>query len=342
MRYYTEIEQANPTTAGSISDEFTVTIIEKAYDPCNDSALASASVATPIGYAWSDGMTDNQLYVDVTPTTYTSDLASCPITTTLEIQDPSSGDWNTLTQENRLEYPFVFNLASTSLVTIYTVPDQLENDYMKKYLSGDDLVVSARWSHCEDTWVEADSDCVKEAFTFTFSFELGDVCATNQISLGQNTYEQQYPIALDGTNPTLLEIPRGAVASSFSRCALETNVEVQVDKETDEWILLENSPYYSSGAVEYLRTHNYLSVDMSLDQFIQVQTALGLEDGLISAFFRFVTTNADTVDDQVVRDPFYVQFRGPAMCAQNMLDLTSGADLIRKYTVAFTVGSAAP
>jgi hypothetical protein len=60
------------------------------------------------------------------------------------------------------------------------------------------------------------------------------------------------------------------------------------------------------------------------------------------AFFRFVTTNADTVDDQKVYDPFYIQFKGPAKCEQNKLALESSAVLDHAYTVAFTVDASAP
>jgi hypothetical protein len=48
------------------------------------------------------------------------------------------------------------------------------------------------------------------------------------------------------------------------------------------------------------------------------------------------------VDEQKVLDPFYVQFNGPAKCAQNMLDLVAVVDPDRAYTVAFTVDSATP
>jgi hypothetical protein len=221
-------------------------------------------------------MTQNEQYLDLTPTASTSPSVACAITTALEIQDPAtSGEWITVTQDNLAEYPFIANLASTGLITYYTLPEHLENDFMKKYLVGDDLVVNARWSHCEDTWEEDDRECVQHPFKFTFSFALGDVCATNLIELDQRTIERHYPIALDGSS-SLLEIPRGTVAVSYTRCALETIVEVQ-DPVTEEWENYENSPYFTTGAVEYIATNSYLSVDMDLNQFIDVQTALDIE-----------------------------------------------------------------
>jgi hypothetical protein len=56
MRYYTAIQQANPTEKGWESDEFTVVINEKLYDPCNSNTINSLSSATNIGYDWTNDM----------------------------------------------------------------------------------------------------------------------------------------------------------------------------------------------------------------------------------------------------------------------------------------------
>jgi hypothetical protein len=43
-------------------------------------------------------------------------------------------------------------------------------------------------------------------------------------------------------------------------------------------------------------------INMSLEQYITVQTELEIETGKMPAFFRFVTVNDDTTDNQVVTD----------------------------------------
>jgi hypothetical protein len=53
MRYYTAIDQAVPTDAGQLSNEFTLTIVEKLYDPCNSNTLSELTQADDISYAWS-------------------------------------------------------------------------------------------------------------------------------------------------------------------------------------------------------------------------------------------------------------------------------------------------
>jgi hypothetical protein len=177
MRYHTVIEQAHPTDKGSFSDEFVVKIVEKAYDPCNDSTLTLSGDQQPIAYAWSPLWTDGEGFQDVQPSTFDNPTAACATSTGFRVQDPTSQEWTTVTHDNREEYPFVANVASSGLVTIFSVPDHTENDYMTKYASGDDLVINAQWQHCEDTWVESDADCVTDDFTITFSYPLGDVCA---------------------------------------------------------------------------------------------------------------------------------------------------------------------
>jgi hypothetical protein len=53
MRYYTAIDQAVPTEAGQLSNEFGLTIVEKLYDPCNSNTLSELTQADDISYAWS-------------------------------------------------------------------------------------------------------------------------------------------------------------------------------------------------------------------------------------------------------------------------------------------------
>jgi hypothetical protein len=43
-------------------------------------------------------------------------------------------------------------------------------------------------------------------------------------------------------------------------------------------------------------------INMSIEQYIEVQTALEIDTGKMPAFFRFVTVNSDASDDQVVYD----------------------------------------
>jgi hypothetical protein len=88
------------------------------------------------------------------------------------------------TNPDTTEYPFVVTIASSMTIQIWTEANQLENEHMQKYLSGDNLVINAQWKHCEVTWLEEDSECVTDTFTITFSYELGDVCAKNAIELG--------------------------------------------------------------------------------------------------------------------------------------------------------------
>jgi hypothetical protein len=65
MRYYSAIDQANPTTDGQISDEFTVTITELQYDPCNDNTLTGDSSVADYHYVWTEDMPQNEQYVDL-------------------------------------------------------------------------------------------------------------------------------------------------------------------------------------------------------------------------------------------------------------------------------------
>jgi hypothetical protein len=181
-------------------------------------------------------MSESDKLVDLTPSTYDSPVADCPITTVFQVKDPTTQEWTTVTNVNSLtEYPFVANVASSSLTTIFTEPEQLEHEFMQKYISGDNMVINAQWKHCETTWVEDDSDCVTDEFTITFSFELGDVCAKNIIELATMTKEQFYPIMTDGTSLGLKEVARGTISAAYSRCSLATTVQV-LDVLTDEWI----------------------------------------------------------------------------------------------------------
>jgi hypothetical protein len=230
------------------------------------------------------------------------------------------------------------------MVQIYTEPEQLELESMAKYLdvNGENLVINARWSHCEETWLEDDSDCVTDEFSITFTFELGDVCAKNIISLGEMTKEHWYDVKTDGSSAVLLEIPRGTIQAAYSRCSLSTTVQVKDVGDNDTWTDLENTEYFTSTAVEYSTTFHVLMIRMDLSQYTTVQTALELESAGLPTLFRFVTVNDDVSDQQVVYDKFIVKINGPAMCEQNILDLDTTADLNRAYAVAFTVDSAAP
>jgi hypothetical protein len=229
MRYYTAINQANPTPAGQHSDVFTLTISELQYDPCNDNTLAGATQVADQSYAWSSNMAESDKFVDLVANTYTTTLNTCVITTSLQVQDPTTQAWTTVTSLNRYEYPFVFNVASTgALATIYADTTTTENTLMAKYLDANtgNFVIAARWMHQEAAWLETDKDTIYDDFTITFSFAIGDVCAENQISLGQPSVEKKYDVPLTAGTTNLLEIPRGTIQRTYSRCGLTTIVEV--------------------------------------------------------------------------------------------------------------------
>jgi hypothetical protein len=85
MRYYTEIEQANPTDAGVLSDEFVVTIVERLYDPCNDNTITGTSTVADYNYVWEADMSQSDQYVDLTPNTYSLSNDECAIVVELQV-----------------------------------------------------------------------------------------------------------------------------------------------------------------------------------------------------------------------------------------------------------------
>ena len=85
MRYYTSIDQANPTDAGSFSDEFDVIIWELQYDPCNDNTLTAATTVPDHTYAWTEDMSNSDKYADLEANTFTTTDDECEILTELQI-----------------------------------------------------------------------------------------------------------------------------------------------------------------------------------------------------------------------------------------------------------------
>jgi hypothetical protein len=89
-------------------------------------------------------MSDDDKFIERGPSTYDSTNNLCTIKTVLQIWDAVEEDWMTVTSDNIGAtglYPFIANLATSNLATIFTEMEHVELAVMQQYLVGENFVI---------------------------------------------------------------------------------------------------------------------------------------------------------------------------------------------------------